>query len=178
MQKYTFLQRPKSYVVCSFLVITLYDIVRLLYVLICIIKCFFLLKGINIATLYKGSFLDFYFFYIKRSKQWEYHCQTVIKFQLICPVRWICFYKHSIFLSWELYYTMQKECIFMPFHVNLKTKTTKKTKQTNKQTPCFKLSLLRKLTKCSFLKVWCMMTTFSPLPVPTSFGKKIIVAWQ
>lgn len=77
--------KAKSYVVCSFLVITLYDIVRLLYVLICIIKCFFLLKGINIATLYKGSFLDFYFFYIKNSKQWEYHCQIVYKISTNSP---------------------------------------------------------------------------------------------
>lgn len=48
-------------------------------------KMFFLLKGINIATLYKGSFLDFYFFYIKRSKQWEYHCQTVYKISVNLP---------------------------------------------------------------------------------------------
>lgn len=46
---------------------------------------FFLLKGINIATLYKGSFLDFYFFYIKKSKQWEYHCQIVSKTSINLP---------------------------------------------------------------------------------------------
>lgn len=115
MQKYTFLQRPKSYVVCSFLVITLYHIVRLLYVLICIIKCFFLLKGINIATLYKGSFLDFYFFYIKKSKQWEYHCQIVYKISSNFPC------SVNLFLqTFRTSYTMQKECIFMPFHINLK----------------------------------------------------------
>lgn len=130
-----FYKRPKSYVVCSFLVITLYDIVRLLYVLICIIKCFgfffFLLKGINIATLYKGSFLDFYFFYIKRSKQWEYHCQTVYKtsFALLDE-----FVFTDIPYFFDENYTMQKECIFMPFHVNLKKKTTQKTPTNKKQT--------------------------------------------
>lgn len=54
---------------------------------------------------------------------------------------------------------MQKECIFMPFHVNLKTKKTLK----NNFPPCFKLSLLRKLTKCSFLKMCYVLRQHFPL---------------
>lgn len=78
-------------------------------------KMFFLLKGINIATLYKGSFLDFYFFYIKRFKQWEYHCQIVYKISNNFPP------SVNLFLqTFRISYTMQKECIFMPFHINLK----------------------------------------------------------
>lgn len=78
-------------------------------------KMFFLLKGINIATLYKGSFLDFYFFYIKKSKQWEYHCQIVYKISSNFPC------SVNLFLqTFRISYTMQKECIFMPFHINLK----------------------------------------------------------
>lgn len=48
-----------------FISIALYNIVRLLYVLICIINVSFLRKGINIATLYKGSLLDFNFLFYK-----------------------------------------------------------------------------------------------------------------
>lgn len=75
--------------------ITLYNNVRLLYVLICIINVFFLHKGINIATLYKGSLLDLNFSFIKV----VYSGTTIAKLYMrykSSPM--VMFSKHSIFL--------------------------------------------------------------------------------
>lgn len=153
MQKQTFLQRPKSYVVCSFLVIKLYDIVRLLYVLICIIKCFFLLKGINIATLYKGSFLDFYFFYIKSLNSGSTIAKLFIKFQF-------ALFNEFVFTNIPYFFYEKSDIILCRKSVFLchSTLILEKTNFT-----CFKPSLMRKLTKCAFFKnILCIMTTFFP----------------